>query len=177
MPGDYKKRQVHGGQIVSKEYSKIKACRGGKGIYFALFIVFASAIKYGRAEYSEWQEAHSGIPDLVCCFSVNNNYHLSVVANSSRIDDKEELARQIIHMCQEDAFHTIRFAGDLYGYPSELNITVYMNRKALEKGEAVYEIEFSSHNFREEYDIKNDEDKFHLYVDGKETEFYQVREP
>lgn len=172
MLGDNKKRQFHGGQIGFKEFSKIKSGKGGKIIYFALFIVFATAVKYGGAECSEWLEAHSGIPDLVCCFSVNNNYHLSVVANSSRIDDKEEFARQIIHMCQEDAFHTIRFAGDLYGYPSELNITVYMNCKTLKKGEAVCEIEFSSDTFREEYDIKNDEDKFHLYVDGKEIDFY-----
>ena len=75
-------------------------------------------------------------------------------------------------MCQNNSFHSIRFPTDIKGYPTGLDITVYLNRKKVEKGESVCKIEFSTDDFAEEYDIKNDAEKFHLYLDGKEIEFY-----
>ena len=47
-----------------------------------------------------------------------------------------------------------------------------MNRKELEEGESVFEIEFSTDDFSGEYDIKNDADKFRLYLDREEIDFY-----
>ncbi len=146
--------------------------KGRKNVYFMLFIVLAGMIQYGRGKYPEWKEAHSGMPDVVSSISVNNDHHLEVVANSGRIDDKEEFAQELIHMCQDNSFHSIRFSIDINDYPSGLDITVYLNRKAVEKGKPVCEIEFSADDFNKGYDIKNDADKFHLYLDGKEIEFY-----
>lgn len=140
--------------------------------YFLVFLAFVSLIQYGKEKYPEWKEAHSGIPDAVSSMSLNNDHHLKVVANSSRIEDKEGLARKIIHMCQDNSFHSIRFSTDINGYPSELHISVYLNRKEVEEGEPVFEIEFSTDDFSGEYDIKNDADKFRLYLDGEEIEFY-----
>lgn len=140
--------------------------------YFLVFLVFAGLIQYGKEKYPEWKEAHSGIPDAVSSMSLNNDHHLKVVANSSRIEDKEELARKIIHMCQDNSFHSIRFSTDINGYPSELHISVYLNRKEAERGEPVFKIEFSTDDFSGEYDIKNDADKFRLYLDGEEIDFY-----
>lgn len=150
----------------------------GRGIigrwiwYLFVFIVLAGAEQYGQEKLLEWKEAHSGIPDVVSSMSMNNDYYLRIVANSSRIDDKEEFARKIIHMCQDNSFHSIRFSTDINGYPSELNMTVYLNRKKLEKGKPICEIKFSADKFSKECDIKNDADKFHLYLDGEEIEFY-----
>lgn len=127
---------------------------------------------YGPKKYKQWQEEHSGVPDVVNSMSINTEQYLTVVANSSKIEDKEEFARQVIHMCQDNSFHSIRFSTDLSGYPSELDITVYLNRKEMEKGKPVCEIEFSTDDFMQDYDIKNDADKFHLYLDGEEIEFY-----
>lgn len=42
----------------------------------------------------------------------------------------------------------------------------------MEGGEPVFEIEFSTDDFSGEYNIKNDADKFRLYLDGEEIEFY-----
>lgn len=75
-------------------------------------------------------------------------------------------------MCQDNSFHSIRFSTDINGYLSELQISVYLNRKKEEKGEPVFEIEFSTDDFSGEYDIKNAADKFRLYLDGKEIDFY-----
>lgn len=74
-------------------------------------------------------------------------------------------------MCRENSFHTIRFSTDINGYPSGLCITVYLNRKALEKGRQVCEIEFRTEEYMEDCNIKDDVEKFHLYLDGEEIEF------
>ena len=122
-------------------------------------------------ELEKWKESHSGIPDAVSSVSSNNWQYLKVVANSSRIDDKEAFARKVIQMCRENSFHSIRFSTDINGYPKGVNITVYLNRKDLEKGEAVCEIEFRTEGYREDCDIKNDVEQFHLYLDGAEIDF------
>lgn len=143
-----------------------------KGICCLLaFMALISFIWYAKEKYPEWKEAHSGVPDVVSSMSVNNAHHLKLIANRSRIEDKEEFAREIIHMCQDNSFHSIRFSTDINGYPLELNILVYLNRKELEEGESVFEIEFSTDDFSGEYDIKNDADKFRLYLDREEIDF------
>lgn len=136
-------------------------------------LIIVCIIRYGNPQYEEWKESHSGIPDVVSCMSSNNFHHLTVVANSSRIDDKEAFAREVVEMCRQNSFHSIRFSTDIKGYPSGLDITVYLNRKNLEKREPVCEIEFRTERYIEDCDIKNDVDKFHLYLDGREIDFYE----
>lgn len=77
-------------------------------------------------------------------------------------------------MCQDNSFRSIYFSTDLNGYPSELNISVFLNQRGLERGEPVFEIEFSTDDFRGQYDIKNDTEQYHLYLDGKEIDFFDV---
>ncbi len=172
MREDFKVGQYQGRRGLSKGLYRMKSVMGKRIVYFMLFIALAGMIQYGRGKYPEWKEAHSGMPDVVGSISVNNDHYLKVVANSGRIDDKEGFAREIVHMCQDNSFRSIRFSTDINGYPSGLDITVYLNRKAVEKGEPVCEIEFSADDFSKGYDIKNDADKFHLYLDGEEIEFY-----
>lgn len=42
----------------------------------------------------------------------------------------------------------------------------------MEKGESVCEIEYRTEEYMEDCDIKNDVEKFHLYLDGEEIDFY-----
>lgn len=172
MKEDFKEKQFQGGQEQQKGLQEKKSVRKNGWLYLLALIALISIIQYGRGKYPEWREAHSGVPDVVSSMSMNNDHYLKVAANSGKIDDKEEFARRVIHMCQDNSFHSVRFSTDINGYPSKLDITVYLNRKAVEKGEAVCEIEFSADDFRKGYDIKNDADKFHLYLDGREIEFY-----
>lgn len=46
-----------------------------------------------------------------------------------------------------------------------------MNQKSIERGKLLCEIEFRPESYTEDYDIKNDIDQFHLYLDGEEIEF------
>jgi len=69
-------------------------------------------------------------------------------AKESQSQRREGLARKIIRMCQDNSFHSIRFSTDINGYPSELHISVYLNRKEAEGGgEPVFKIEFSTDDF------------------------------
>ncbi len=138
----------------------------------ALLILWvAGMFYYGIQGSKEWKENHSGIPDAVSSVSSDGWQYLNVVANSDRIDDKEVFARKVIQMCRENSFHSIRFSTDINGYPSGLCITVYLNRKDLEKGRQVCEIEFCTEGYMENCNIKDDVEQFHLYLDGEEIEF------
>ena len=113
-----------------------------------------------------------GIPDAVSSVSSDGWQYLKVVANSDRIEDKEAFAREVVQMCRENSFHTIRFSTDINGYPRGLTITVYLNRRGVERNEPVCEIDFRTEEYREDWDIKNNVEHFQLYLDGKELIFY-----
>jgi hypothetical protein len=153
----------------------IKEMNKQKRFFRAILLILgvAGIFHYCMEDSEEWEESHSGIPDAVSSMSSNNRQYLKVVANSDRIDDKEAFARKVIQMCQENSFHTIRFSTDVNGYPSGLSITVYLNRKDLEKGRQVCEIEFRTEEYMEDCNIKDDVEQFHLYLDGEEIKFIE----
>lgn len=127
----------------------------------------------GTKENTQEQEGLSGIPDVASSTVFDNDYNLTVVANSNKIEDEEEFARTIVHICQNNSFHSVRFSTDIRGYPTGLDISVYMNRKDIEeKKEPVYKIEFKTDDFSKGYNIKENPDRFTLYLDGKEIAFY-----
>lgn len=75
-------------------------------------------------------EELSEIPDAVNSTRFNTTEHLTVVANQEEIADKEELAKQIIKMCRENSFQSIKFSYDMV-CPTELQISVYKTEKDL----------------------------------------------
>ena len=91
-------------------------------------------------------EELSEIPDAVNSTRFNTTEHLTVVANQEEIADKKELAKQIIKMCRENSFQSIKF------------------------NKQFCEIEYSSEEENEEYDIIHNPEKFILYVDGEKVE-------
>lgn len=123
---------------------------------------------YGARFYEEWKTAHSGIPDAVSSMRFNKDEHLVVVANSSEIKDKEAFARQVVHMCQEDSFGSMK----LSSMPARLEVTVYLQRDAIGENDPVCKIEYIPLEYHDSYDIRNNMEKFHLYLDGEEIEFY-----
>lgn len=128
-------------------------------------------VPHGKEKYADWKEANCGIPDAVGSMVFNNNYHLTIVANSREIADAEEFACEVIEMCRENAFHSIKFSTDVNGYPSSLDITVYLRKDDIGEKEPVCRIRYVPTDYNEGYDIKNDTDKYHLYLDNKEIVF------
>ncbi len=145
-----------------------------KSMFICMAVTFCVTViaLYGIGKMKRWREDYSEVPDLINSISANNYYYLTVIANSRRIDDKEAFAREVIHMCQENAFHSMKFMTSVNGYPSGLDIKVYFVRDNIEKGEPVCNIQFVTDEYDEELDIKNDPDRFHLYLDGNEIAFY-----
>lgn len=146
----------------------------GKSFWLSMVIVVGAVvlILLGIKENGRWQADHSAVPDAVGSFSANNYHYLTVIANSRKIEDQEAFAREIIHMCQDNSFHSLKFSTGINGYPSGLDIKVYLMREDIEKEEPVCTIRFVTEESEKDYDIKNDADKFHLYLDGEEIEFF-----
>lgn len=67
----------------------------------------------GAKEDKQEQEEYSGIPDVASSVTIGNDYDLIVVANSEKIEDKEEFARTVVHMCIDNSFHSVRFSTDI----------------------------------------------------------------
>lgn len=107
-----------------------------------------------------------GVPDVVSSISINRNQYLTVVANCDEIEDKEEFAWKLIEMCQENSFHTIKFSTDR-GYATSIHMQVYLWESDIEGVDAIMNIDYIQSEYCEEYDIKNNPEKFELYVDGK----------
>lgn len=121
----------------------------------------------------EDKQQNTGMPDVVNSVISGADQHLTVVANSGRIEDEEEFARTVVHMCIDNSFHSVRFSTDIRGYPSSLDIDVFLNCEDVEeRKEPICKVIFKTDSFNEDYDIKNHTEKFHLYLDGKEIEFY-----
>ena len=60
--------------------------------------------------------------------SYQNGYSedVSIIANKLYIADKDKFAKDVIDTFMDNSFNDVKFSFDL-GYPSELNISVYMN--------------------------------------------------
>ena len=126
----------------------------GKWSFIGILLILGAVgvFRYGVQELEKWKESHSGIPDAVSSVSSNNWQYLKVVANSDRIEDKETFACEVVRMCRENSFHTILYSTDINGYPRGLTITVYLNRRGVEKNEPVCEIDFRTEEYREDWD-------------------------
>lgn len=111
----------------------------------------------------------SEIPDAVNSTRFNTKEHLTVVANQEEIADKKELAKQIIKMCRENSFQSIKFSYDMV-CPTELQINVYKTENDFNDNKQFCEIAYLSDEENGEYDIIHNPEKFILYVDGEKVE-------
>lgn len=98
---------------------------------------------------------------------MNRDESLTVVANRDEITDKEAFAKQLLQMCRDNAFHSIKFSTDR-GYATSLDMRIYYWKEDIENGDPVMTVEYRPVEYGEEYDIVNNPDKFQLYVDGVE---------
>lgn len=105
-------------------------------------------------------------PDLLSSFRINRNENLVVIANRSVIDDKEEFARQLVRMCKENSFKSIKFFTDR-GYATSLDMSVYLWRDEVKDQEPVMIVEYKPNEWNQEYGIVNNPEEFRLYVDGE----------
>ena len=51
------------------------------------------------------------------------------MANSGQIPDEEAFAREVIRMCMENSFRSLRFSTDIGDWPAVMEIDVYLQKK------------------------------------------------
>ena len=112
------------------------------------------------------QENQSGVPDVVNSTRLNGCEHLTVVANRRDITDKEAFSHELIGMCRENTFHSVKLSFPL----SALEISVYLQRGDIEKDKPFCRIEYIPEGQGKGYDIKSDPDIYCLYLDGIKIE-------
>lgn len=134
-----------------------------------LFICFFIGLSIWKVFFVGQLERKSTVPDAIHSIRCNTIEYLTVVANQRDIEDKNGLAKQIIKMCQENSFQSIKFSYDME-CPTELLIQVYRTEKDFHKNEKFCEIAYSAEEKNEKYDIIHNPDKFSLYVDGKKVD-------
>lgn len=153
-------------------------CEGKKRTRALLAAAAASVMLFlllGEGDWF-WQRSFRdcGIPDAVSSRTVNGECYLDVVANSDRIEDEAEFARTVVQMCRDNSFHSMKLSTDRGGYPSSLEIKVYLRRADVNAAQPVFMIRYEpAEGTREEgNNIKEDMEKYKLYVDDKEIPCY-----
>ena len=111
-----------------------------------------------------------GEPEVINRIRSGNDERLTIIANRDEIEDKEEFARLLVKMCQENSFKTIKFSTD-FGYATRLNMRVYLWRDEIEGNEPVMTVDFEPIDWKPGYDIVNNPEMFELYVDGELVEY------
>ena len=135
-------------------YNKMEVIELRRILYFILIIIsfiFVCGIKPEKE------------PDVVNSISLNRDYRLTVIANRNKIKDKVEFAEELIQMCRENSFKTIKFSTD-FGYATEIRMTVYLSKADWKKGKAAMEISYIQDSLVKEYDIVNNPEKFEMTI-------------
>ena len=134
------------------------------GICIVLMIV------EGVIFYCNSLETYSNVPDLVSSFVSNNDYRLTVVANSKEITDKESFSKDVIEMCRNNSFKSMIFSTDFRGYPGSLDIDVYLKKEDIGKKDSVLNIRFQPDEWNADYNIRDDVEHYRLFVDEEQID-------
>lgn len=115
--------------------------------------------------------------DVEVCNSIlsssNEGYgeETTVIANKLYIRDREAYARELVERHIENSFPEIRFSYDSNGFPSELHISVYMNKAAWKLKTPAFRIDYEQDcETHKQYNIKDNPEKFHLKIQGTALE-------
>lgn len=103
-------------------------------------------------------------PDCVISNSTNDEYNLTIIANQDEIEDKEEFAKQLIEQVYHNDFKTIMFSFDETGYPTRLQMTVYLDEKDWKKHDAFMNVSLEQKDLLAGYNIVEHYEKFHLKI-------------
>ena len=134
-------------------------------ICFTAAVICLAVLAIAFIMYKCYIYNHSGVPDAISSFSSGTECSLIVTANTSRIKDKKAFAEKIFQMCRANSFHTIKLSTDVSGWPSSLDIKVYLHRADIGKKEPEMRIRFVPPDDGYEHNIRDDGDKYGMIVE------------
>lgn len=104
----------------------------------------------------------SDIPDCVVSNTFNDEYSLIIIANQDKIEDKETFAKQLIEQVRNNDFKTILFSYDEVGYPTKLEMTVYLNEEDWQNHNSIMRVSLTQQNVLDNFNIVEHLDKFQM---------------
>ena len=115
--------------------------------------------------YGHKDQELTGVPDAVSSTVSGGTCSLTVTANAERISDREAFAREVVRMCRENSFRSLRLSTDIAGWPERVYITVYLHREDAGKEQPVMRIPYEPAESGAECNIKDDPDKYILSIE------------
>lgn len=109
-------------------------------------------------------ETQSDIPDCVISNSSNDDYSLTIIANREGIEDKEAFAKELIEQVRNNGFRTIMFSFEETGYPTSLDMTVYLSEKDWKKHTSAMSVSLRQQNILDGFNIVEHYDKFQMTI-------------
>ena len=142
----------------SNKLKKYIVCPVAAVVCFLLFAVISVIYKCYKYDYSGIPDAVSSTTDgLECC--------LTVTANASRIEDKKAFADEIFRMCRANSFQTVKLSTDVTGWPSRLDVTVYLHRYEIGRKEPEMKIRYVPPDDGSMYNIRDDGEKYRIIIE------------
>lgn len=136
---------------------------------FILVLLILTLTACGTNNTETTREDEGGVPDCVVSnHSSDGDYRLIILANQDRIEDKEAYAKMLIEKVQKNDFKTIMFSYDMNGYPTRLNMSVYLSEADWKDHDTnpYMEISFTQEDrIANGYNIVDDYDKFTLEIE------------
>ena len=142
----------------SNKLKKYIVCPVAAVVCFLFFAVISVIYKCYKYDYS-------GIPDAVSSTTDGLECSLTVTANASRVEDKKAFADEIFGMCRSNSFRTVKLSTDVTGWPSMLDVTVYLHRYDIGRSEPEMRIRYIPPDNRGVYNIRDDGDKYRIIIE------------
>lgn len=131
----------------------------------AIAVILISVLLYLTERYGAWKVDNCGIPDAVSSVCRGEKCCLTVVANSGQIADKEAFAREVVQMCRENSFRSLRLSTDIGGWPVEMEIDVYLRRKDVGEAPPVFRIRAESDFGGRPGDMENQPVCYRIFIE------------
>ena len=128
----------------------------------ALLFVFALSLS-GRGGGRSGKEC--GIPDAISSISDGEKCCLTVVANSAQISDEEAFAREVIRMCMDNSFRSLRFSTDIGRLPEEIEIDVYLRKEDVGERTPVFRIRAEAKRGDSAGDTENQPEGYQIFIE------------
>ena len=78
---------------------------------------------------------------------------------------REAFAREVVRMCRENSFRSLRLSTDMAGWPEELDIKVYLRREDIGEKEPVMRILYEPADTDADISIQDDPEKYIMTIE------------
>ncbi len=108
--------------------------------------------------------------DAVSSVSMDDQEKLLVVANCNRINDKKQIAKEVLQKYMDNSFQSIRLSTDLREDVTCLQVSVYLKENHIKEGTPIMEIEYKLQRVSLEDNIWEHSEQVEILIDGEKID-------